>query len=128
MGTKDVFFNGYTRYWNDFVAQTSDHPLYYANAVVPASRPTGVDHVVVVAVPGLTSTVVRRMGSELSELDRMVQGGASTRNARTAAESTSPEAGPANQLPAKYASPDSSGLTATVTGGPTDVPAFQIKK
>ena len=66
MGTKDVFFNGYTRYWNDFVAQTSDHPLYYANAVVPASRPAGVDHVVVVAVPGLTSTVVRKMGSSCS--------------------------------------------------------------
>ncbi|MCF6379805.1 alkaline phosphatase family protein [Nocardioides KLBMP 9356] len=93
MGTKNVFFNGYTRYWNDFVAQTSDHPLYYANAVVPASRPAGVDHVVVVAVPGLTSTVVRKMGTQLSELDRMVQGGASTRNARTAAESTSPDAG-----------------------------------
>ena len=109
MGTKDVFFNGYTRYWNDFVAQTSDHPLYYANAVVPASRPAGVDHVVVVAVPGLTSTVVRKMGSELSELDRMVQGGASTRNARTATESTSPDASLVSLLTGRRVFPKAGG-------------------
>ena len=109
MGTKDVFFNGYTRLWNDFVAQTSDHPLYYANAVVPASRPAGVDHVVVVAVPGLTSTVVRKMGTELSELDRMALGGASTRNARTATESTSPDAGLASILTGRRVFPKAGG-------------------
>ncbi len=109
MGTKNVFFNGYTRYWNDFVAQTSDHPLYYANAVVPASRPVGVDHVVIVAVPGLTSTVVRKMGAELSELDRMVQGGASTRNARTATESTSPDANLASLLTGRRVYPKAGG-------------------
>ena len=109
MGTKNVFFNGYTRYFNDFVAQTSDHPLYYANAVVPASRPAGVDHVVVVAVPGLTSTVVRKMGSELSELDRMVQGGASTRNARTAKESTSPDANLVSLLTGRRVYPKAGG-------------------
>ena len=109
MGTKDVYFNGYTRYWNDFVAQTSDHPLYYANAVVPASRPTGVDHIVVVAVPGLTSTVVRKMGTSLSELDRMVQGGASTRNARTATESTSPDANLASLLTGRRVYPKAGG-------------------
>ena len=108
-GTKNVFFNGYTRYWNDFVAQTSDHPLYYANAVVPASRPVGVDHVVIVAVPGLTSTVVRKMGTELSELDRMVQGGASTRNARTATESTSPDANLASLLTGRRVYPKAGG-------------------
>jgi len=109
LGTKNVFFNGYTRYWNDFVAQTSDHPLYYANAVVPASRPVGVDHVVVVAVPGLTSTVVRKMGSGLSELDRMVQNGASTRNARTATESTSPDANLASLLTGRRVFPKRGG-------------------
>ncbi len=92
MGTKDAYFNGYTRYWNDYVAQTSDHPLYYANVVVPASRPVGVEHVVVVAVPGLTSTVARRLGPGLRELDRMATAGASTRNARTSTESTTPDA------------------------------------
>ena len=109
MGTKDVYFNGYTRYWNDFVAQTSDHPLYYANAVVPASRPVGVDHVVVVAVPGLTSTVVRKVGTDLSELSRMALGGAFTRNARTAAESTSPDAGLASILTGRRVYPKAGG-------------------
>ena len=61
MGTKDVFFNSYTRVWNDYVSKTSDHPLYTANVVVPASAPVGVDHVVVVAVPGLTSAIARRL-------------------------------------------------------------------
>lgn len=109
MGTKNVFFNGYTRLWNDFVSQTSDHPLYYANAVVPASRPVGVDHVVVVAVPGLTSTVVRKMGTDLSELDRMRLAGASTRNARTATESTSPDAGLASILTGRRVFPKAGG-------------------
>ena len=109
MGTQDVFFNGYTRLWNDFVSQTSDHPLFYANAVVPASRPVGVDHVVVVAVPGLTSTVVRKMGTDLSELDRMALGGASTRNARTATETTSPDAGLVSILTGRRVFPKAGG-------------------
>lgn len=109
MGTKDVYFNGYTRYMNDFVAKTSDHPLYYANAVIPASAPTGVDNVVVVAVPGLTSTVVRKMGSDLSELNRMALAGASTRNARTAAESTSPDANLASLLTGRRVYPKAGG-------------------
>lgn len=88
MGTKDAYFNTYTRLSNDYVSQTSDHPLYYANVVVPASAPVAADHVVVVAVPGLTSTVVRSMGTQLSELDRLSVNGASTTNARTATEST----------------------------------------
>jgi len=91
MGTRDVFFNGYTRVWNDFVSRTSDHPLYYANAVVPASDPVGVDHVVVVAVPGLTSTVVRGTSAP-GEASRMATNGASTTNARTATENTGPDA------------------------------------
>jgi hypothetical protein len=90
MGTKDVYFNTYTRVWNDFVSKTSDHPMYTANVVVPASRPVGVDHVVVVAVPGLTSTVVR--GSDIGELTRMRDNGASTLNARTVTENTGPDA------------------------------------
>ena len=92
MGSKNVFFNGYTRYWNDFVSKTSDHPLYYANVVVPATAPPAIDHVVVVAVPGLTSTVVRGFGSKVSEIGRLTANGASTTNARTATENTGPDA------------------------------------
>ncbi|MBC2933878.1 endonuclease/exonuclease/phosphatase family protein [Nocardioides sp. zg-1228] len=91
MGTKDVFFNSYTRVWNDYVSRTSDHPLYYANAVVPASAPVGVDHVVVVAVPGLTSNAVRGTSAP-GEASRMATNGASTTNARTATENTGPDA------------------------------------
>jgi hypothetical protein len=47
---------------------------------------------VVVAVPGLTSTVARKLEGELGELDRMAAAGASTRNARTAKESTTADA------------------------------------
>lgn len=92
MGTKDVFFNSYTRVWNDYVSKTSDHPLYTTNVVVPASAPVTAEHVVVVAVPGLTSTVVRSLGSKAAELDRMVTNGASTMNARTVVENTGPDA------------------------------------
>ncbi|MDZ5662765.1 hypothetical protein HN031_12805 [Nocardioides sp. zg-1308] len=92
LGTKNVYFNGYTRLWNDYVSQTSDHPLYYANAVVPASAPPAVDHVVVVAVPGLTSTVARSLAPDVAELGRLSANGASTLNARTVAENTGPDA------------------------------------
>ena len=88
MGTKDAYFNTYNRLWNDFVSNTSDHPLYSTNVVVPASAPVAADHVVVVAVPGLTSTVVRSLSGKLGELDRLALNGASTMNARTATEST----------------------------------------
>ena len=98
MGSKDVFFNGYTRYWNDYVARTSDHPLYYANVVVPASAPPAIEHVVVVAVPGLTSTVVKGSGADVAELGRLTQNGASTTNARTAVENTGPDANLASLL------------------------------
>lgn len=35
---------------------------------------------------------------------------------------------PANRLPAKYASPDQSGLTATVGSGPTELQPFVVKR
>jgi hypothetical protein len=36
--------------------------------------------------------------------------------------------GPTSRLPAKYAKPDSSGLTATVSAGPTELKTFELKK
>lgn len=92
MGSKNVFFSAYTRYWNDYVSQTSDHPLYHANVVVPASAPPTIDHVVVVAVPGLTSTVVTGFGADVGEIGRLAANGASTTNARTVTENTGPDA------------------------------------
>jgi hypothetical protein len=43
-------------------------------------------------------------------------------------KTVSADAGPVNQLPAKFADPDKSGLTATVTAGPTDLQPFVVKK
>ena len=57
--------------WNDFVSKTSDHPSTTANVVVPASAPVGVDHVVVVAVPGLTSAIAGGFERRRGEATRM---------------------------------------------------------
>ena len=109
MGSKNVFFNGYTRYWNDYVSQTSDHPLYDANVVVPASAPPTVDHVVVVAVPGLTSTVVTGFGADVAEIGRLRDNGASTTNARTVTENTGPDANLASLLSGRRVFPKRGG-------------------
>jgi hypothetical protein len=39
-----------------------------------------------------------------------------------------PDEGPSNRLPAKYADPATSGLTATVGAGPTDLKPFELKR
>lgn len=39
-----------------------------------------------------------------------------------------PDEGPSNRLNAKFAKPESSGLTATVNAGPTDLKPFDVKK
>lgn len=39
-----------------------------------------------------------------------------------------PDDPPSNRLPPKYSKPDTSGLTATVSTGPTELPAFDLKK
>lgn len=43
-------------------------------------------------------------------------------------KASDPDAPPKNRLPAKYADPARSGLTATVGAGPTEVPTFTLKK
>jgi hypothetical protein len=43
-------------------------------------------------------------------------------------KTVSADAGPANQLPAKFADPAKSGLTATVNAGPTELQPFVVKK
>jgi hypothetical protein len=44
------------------------------------------------------------------------------------ADPKNPDAGPTNRLPAKYADPEKSGMTATVNAGPNELPPFLIKK
>jgi len=43
-------------------------------------------------------------------------------------KTVSAEAGPVNHLPAKYANPIHSGLTATISAGPNELQPFQIKR
>lgn len=43
-------------------------------------------------------------------------------------KTVSADSGPANQLPAKFADPAKSGLTATVNPGPTELQPFVVKK
>lgn len=43
-------------------------------------------------------------------------------------KTTSADAGPVNQLPAKYADPEKSGLTAVVNAGPNELRPFVVKK
>jgi hypothetical protein len=42
--------------------------------------------------------------------------------------SANADEGPSNRLPAKYANPQTSGLTARVEAGPTDLQPFQLKR
>jgi hypothetical protein len=39
-----------------------------------------------------------------------------------------PDEGPSSRLPVKFAKPETSGLTATVTAGPTELKPFVVKK
>lgn len=39
-----------------------------------------------------------------------------------------PDGGPENRLPARFAAPESSGLTATVTAGPNELKPISLKK
>ena len=43
-------------------------------------------------------------------------------------KTVSSDTGPANQLPAKFADPAKSGLTATVNAGPTELQPFVLKR
>jgi hypothetical protein len=43
-------------------------------------------------------------------------------------KTTSADAGPSNHLPAKFADPEKSGLTATVNAGPTKLQPFVLKR
>jgi endonuclease/exonuclease/phosphatase family metal-dependent hydrolase len=109
MGTKDVFFNSYRRRQDAFVRATSDHPLYMANAVVPASSPAPIEHVVVVAVPGLTTPVLRAVADRTKALNKLVAEGASTTRARTTVERVGADANLVSVLTGRRVSPGSGG-------------------
>ncbi|QBX56353.1 hypothetical protein EXE58_13345 [Nocardioides seonyuensis] len=109
MGTKDVFFNAYTRRQDAYVKATTDHPLYMANAVIPAAAPATIEHVVVVAVPGLTTSAVRSIGEQAKALSRMETDGASTTNARTTKERVGADANLFSVLTGRRVNPGAGG-------------------
>ena len=87
-----VQFTSHAALHDKLVRKTTDHFVIVADAVLP-SEPvvdTGITHAVVVTVDGLTSRALRRAvaGGDAPRMGRMISSGASTMNARTAAEST----------------------------------------
>jgi hypothetical protein len=87
-----VQFTGHQALHSKLVRKTTDHFVIVADAVLP-SEPvveTRTTHAVVLAVDGLVSRELRRAVArgDVPRMARMISGGASTLNARTAAEST----------------------------------------
>ena len=104
-----VQFTGHTALHTKLVRKTTDHYVIIADAVLP-SEPvveTGVTHAVVLAVDGLTtrglSDAMAR--GDAPRLANLIQDGASTLNARTAAESTGRIANLASMLTGRPVDP-----------------------
>ncbi len=92
MGNTQVQFTSHTALHTPLVRKTTDHFVIVADAVL-ASEPvvdTGTTHVVVLTFDGLTSRALSRAvaSGDAPHLRSMIEGGASTLNARTEAEST----------------------------------------
>lgn len=91
MGTPDVRFETYTAFRDALVRKTTDHPIVIADATIAPRTPPFATNVVVVSVRGLTSPGLRRVGSDgAPTLAAMVDEGASTMNARTEVERSTP--------------------------------------
>ncbi|ANH36576.1 Type I phosphodiesterase / nucleotide pyrophosphatase [Nocardioides dokdonensis FR1436] len=89
LGTAPTVFTGYAALSDALVKKTTDHPVIVADAVIPNAtvQASPIDRVVVLAVEGLRSSSLD-LGS--GAFGRLAQEGASTLNARTTLESTSP--------------------------------------
>jgi hypothetical protein len=87
-----VQFTGHKALHSKLVQKATDHYVIVADAVLPAEPvvESRITHAVVVSVDGLTSRQVRGSvdSGDAPRLARMISTGASTLNARTAAEST----------------------------------------
>lgn len=89
LGSPSIVWDRYRQLRTAYVKKTTDHPLVFADAVLQpvAAQRAGIRRVVVLDVEGLPSSALGRL---TPQLDRMRAQGASTLNARTAAESTRP--------------------------------------
>jgi hypothetical protein len=88
MGTPPIFWSEYKTLKTGLIKKTTDHPLVYATATIPAdtAAKAGVKRVVVIDVEGLRSPVVR--SDKAPTLAWIRENGASTLQARTTEERT----------------------------------------
>ncbi len=89
LGTAPTVFTGYAALTDPLVKATTDHPVVVADAVVPTPvvQASPIDRVVVIGVEGLRSSEIDLTSGPWA---RLASEGASTLNARTTLESTSP--------------------------------------
>lgn len=99
-GTKDVTFSNYLDLDGGLVDRVTDHPMIIADAAMasPLYQDSAISRVLVVSVDGLRSRALRRLETRLPVITRLREHGASTLNARTAAESTATAANLASLL------------------------------
>ncbi len=91
LGTTDTTFTGYTALQDEQVKKASDHAFIMADANIPTPlmRTSPIDHVLVVAVDGLRSDALTKLGSRgAPTLQRLLAQGSGTLNGRTSREST----------------------------------------
>jgi len=110
MGTSDVRFENSVAFRDALVRKTTDHPIVMTDATIAPRTPPTATHVVVVSVQGLTSHAIAQAGAAgVPALTRMITGGASTLNARTEFERTTPAANVVGMLTGRPVDPARSG-------------------
>lgn len=90
-GTAPGTFSDYLRLRDSLVQKATDHPVVIANSSLPPvlAQLNKADHVVVVAVDGLRSGAIQKLGAEaLPGFHALMSRGSSALNARTTVEST----------------------------------------
>lgn len=89
LGTAPAVFTGYAALTDALVKSATDHPVIVADAVVPTPvvQASPIDRVVVIGVEGLRSSAIDLTSGGWA---RLAAEGATTLNARTTLESTSP--------------------------------------
>jgi hypothetical protein len=91
-GSAPASFSGWTKYQDALVRKTTDHPVVISNVAIPprSTIASGISHVVLVSVEGLTSRSLEVLGrSGAPGFHNLMAEGAATRNARTIERTTS---------------------------------------
>lgn len=91
-GTAPAALSGWTKYQDALVRKTTDHPVVISNVAIPprATATTGITHVVMVSVEGLTSSSISTLGpTQAPAFHQLGAEGSATSNARTVERTTS---------------------------------------